>query len=448
VLALGPLTAAAQTAGGGWPQLQGDAAHTGLRPDAPRPPYAVAWTGRPDAPAGQHLSAPVVSSGVVVVTGPSALYAFHADDGTPAWSVPRDSVPSAPAIAAVDGREAVLSTDGRGPNTATFDAVDLRSGRSIWDAPVRLQGESKSGVTVEGSRAFVADEAGRLYAIDLSSGTISWTARTTGTVAGPVAAGEGLVVAVVAASQAARTAGVVAFDEATGEERWNVSPDPTATVGSLPAFVAGVVVVAFPDGEVFGLSPRDGSQAWRQRIPGAVYPLVSPAVLEGSVVLADSSGGVQLVAPGSGRRWLFQFNEPILRASPVVTRETVVVGFEDGSIGSVSLADGHLSFRSPPAASPVGGIALTDDAVVVSRGGSGRPQVVAFRTDPNGSLLDEASPTQPVAGRLALGFILGIVVGAAIYAPARVLVRRTPIRDPSAASDEQAAEDEDSGGAP
>jgi outer membrane protein assembly factor BamB len=425
------VTAEAQIEPSAWSQLQGDAAHTGVLTGAPVAPFAAEWTASQDAASGQHLSTPVVSGDTIVVTGPDAVYAVAASDGSTAWHVDRDAVPIAPAIGVVGGSEAVISTNGRGPDTATADAYDLATGRALWHAPAKLKDESKSGVTIDGERGFVGDESGTLYGIDLADGKVAWTAATGGSLAGPVAVGDGAVIAVVAASDANRSASVIAFDEATGHERWNVRPDATATFGSLPAVTGGAAVVAFPDGEVLGLSTKDGSVAWREHMPALVSPFVGPAVAGDSLVFADSTGGVHLVTPGGGRSWLYEFNEPILRASPVVAGDDVVVGLEDGSVGAVSLRTGHLVFRTAATDAAVGGLALTPDAVIASRGGSGAPEVVALRNDPSGALLDEASPTEPVASELAVGFVLAIAVAVVVFLPGRALTHRMAIVDPS-----------------
>jgi outer membrane protein assembly factor BamB len=424
--------AVAQTGDGEWSQFEGDPAHLGARADAPAPPYTPAWTIRPDAKPGQRLSSPVVAGGTVVATSPTAVVALGAADGSQRWTVERNGAPISPAVATVGSTDAVIYTDGRTPDTSVVDAVGLKDGAPVWDSPPSLKDESRTGVTVDDTQAYVGDESGNVYAVGLADGALAWSAPTAGNLAGPLAAGDGIVVAVTAASDNSRTGGVVAFDAATGDERWNVTPVATATFGSLASITGGAVVVAFPDGSVVGLSSDDGSELWRQRIPALVSPFVSPAVAGDSIVVADSNGSVHLVTSSGQPSWLFAFNEPVLRASPVVAGNTVVVGFEDGSIGAVAVDTGHMVFRSAAGPAPVGGIALTADAVIVTRSGAGRPEIVAFGTDPGGTLVDEPSATIPVASDLALGFALALVVGALIFVPGRIVSRRSPVEDPSA----------------
>jgi outer membrane protein assembly factor BamB len=441
-LLAGVSPAVAQTDEGAWSQFQGDASHAGARTDAPAPPYSPTWSVRPEAASGQRLSAPVTGGGAIVVTSSTAVFAFEASTGAQRWTLERDGAPVSPAVTTIGDTRAVVYTDGRTADTAIVDAVDLEDGTSLWDAPPALEDESRTGVSVDDTQAYVADESGNVYAVGLADGSLEWTAPTAGNLAGPLAVGDGVVVAVTAASDNTRSASVVALDAATGDQRWSVTPNATATFGSLASIADGTVVVAFPDGSVVGLSADDGSEISRERIPALVSPFVSPALTGDSVVVADSNGTVHLVTPGGDPSWVFAFNEPVLRSSPVVAGDVAVVGFEDGSIGAVALDTGHMVFRSAPGPAPVSGMALTSDAVVVTRSGSGRPELVAFGTNPQGSLVDEPSPTVPVAADLAVGFGLAIATAAVIYVPGRLLARRRPVEDPAVA-DEDADVDDD-----
>jgi outer membrane protein assembly factor BamB len=427
-----PAAATVQATTGDWAQFQGDSAHSGARPGGPAPPYRASWSIHADVPGGETLSAPVVAGSSVFVTSPESALAFDASSGAQVWKTDRNAPPVSPAVASVGGHPAVLFTTGRDAGSSRIVAVDAASGRPLWKSPPALKDESRSGVTVDADRAFVGDESGNVYAIDLAHGTVVWTGETPGRVAGPLAAADGVVVAVVPASDANRSTTIVALDEATGKERWNVTPDAAATIASLASIVDGNAVVAFADGSVLGLSLRDGTQAWSARIPALVSPFVAPAVGGGSVYLADSSGGVHRVTPAAGERWLFEFNESILRASPVLIGDAVVVGLEDGSVAAVDSSSGNLVFRTAAASSPVAGIAIAGGTLIVVRSGTGRPTITAYETDPSGRLVDEASPTIPVTGDLAVGFALAIAVGAVVFVPALLLGGRRRLEDPSA----------------
>src|SRR5262249_2958326 len=141
----------------GWAQFQANAAHTGAA-DGPTPPYRVAWS-LPVPPEGeQGLSAPVLSDqlGLVVAAAKTSVLGVGLDDGTKRCSIPRVAGPPAsPAIAKVDGHDAVVFTEGSTSDNAKLRAVDLGTKHDLWKHPVALPGPSRTGVTVLGSTAIV-----------------------------------------------------------------------------------------------------------------------------------------------------------------------------------------------------------------------------------------------------------------------------------------------------
>lgn len=421
--------AAQETDAPPWSQLQGGATHTGAA-DGPAPPYRTVWEAPVDTGRGDVLLGPVVADGTVVVVSPDSVVAIDAATGAERWSVGRDGTPAFPAIADAGEAPVVVYTDGDDAETAAVVAVSLEDGSPVWEWS--LDAEPSSGVTVDGGRAFVVDDDGTVYALQVADGSEAWRRRISGTVVAPPAASGGGVFVVAGNSETAASARIVGLDAATGEPLWPaVVPDVTAAFGSVAAIAEGDIVVALQDGVVYGLSEDDGSTSWSVRVSALVSPFSSPAVADGSVFVADRSGGVHRVS-ASGREWLFAFNEGILRQSPLVLGEAVVVGFEDGGVGAVDIETGRMVFRTPATGVPVTGMAIAGDTLVVAHGGSETPRVVGLATDPAGSLVDEASPTDPVAVDLASSFGIALVLVAGIAAAVGRLIRsRYEIRDPS-----------------
>jgi outer membrane protein assembly factor BamB len=437
VWAAGGLALAQEAEESAWPQFQGDATHSGRLAGGPEPPYRSAWTYRPDASADQLLTAPVASGTVFVVEGPDGLYAADVRTGQEVWVVERDGPPAVPAIAEVDGTAAVVYTDGRTADDARVLAVALADGEPLWDDPPALEAESRSGVTVEGDQALVADEDGRVYSVALDAGTISWTVKLDEPPSGPAAAAGGAVVVVLGSPGSNAPATVVSLSASTGEVDWSTSPDRAASFGSVASITDGTVVLTLPNGSVYGLSTRDGAQRWSIRFNALVSPFSAPAVDRGSAFLADTTGGLRRVTPDPGVEWLFQFNEGVLRSSPLVVGGSVLLGLGDGSIGAVSAETGHMTWRSGSAGAPVTGLGAAADTVLASRSGNGPPEVVGLVHDPEGSPVDVVSPTVPIPLDIVLAFGAAfVVVGGVLLAAFRGVARpRAPIRDPSADAD-------------
>lgn len=199
---------------------------------------------------------PLLTAGVVLVPA-GALVAYDARDGERLWTL--DDAPVQPLLA---GELVVL------PRERSVEAVDARTGRSLWRRPL-LAGErvfagpagvallSEAGVrllTPQGADAWQVDVAGipmqahpgdgmvavtglrgDVVALDATSGGQLWRARTP----------EATVVLVTADTVLARIGGgVIAFDRRTGAQRWRQAADSSGA----PLQVVGGRVLAVQHG--------------------------------------------------------------------------------------------------------------------------------------------------------------------------------------------------------
>lgn len=205
------LVAAWSASAADWPQLQANAARTGITSDSIAPPIRARWIwvgptltlrNRDSEPGWPHdltsrdgysypmptsvgftiaeTVQPVVATGRVFVgTQEGSVHAIAAFDGATLWSA---ALPGGTAAtAAVDGSTVVfVSLTGivRGYRT-TDGAVlwEFDSGRSITGAPL-----------VAGGRVYVADHGGWVTALVSATGQVVWRQRLTAPVLGGMAA--------------------------------------------------------------------------------------------------------------------------------------------------------------------------------------------------------------------------------------------------------------------
>jgi outer membrane protein assembly factor BamB len=426
----------ATTVSGAWTQFQGDAGHDGVAATGPAPPFAQAWSF-PVAPdtADQRsigLAAPVIQGNTAIAVGPTAVYGVSLDSGQQEWTVPRQGPPAPAAVAEAGGREILLFTDATSDGTAELRAIDLRTRKDAWDAPLPLKSVSRSGVTVEGNTAFLGDADGNVYAVDVATGKATWTVPVGGEPKGPLAVADGTVFTVPLSHtfRTSVTASLVALDASTGEQVWSYTPQPASPFTSLAAVRSGSVVIVAPqtvgDAQIVSLSTSDHAVEWNARINTIVFPFVAPAVVADATYAVDASGGLHAVASGaSSQTWQFEFNERVVRTSPVVVGDHVLVGLGDGTIGAVDRASGRLAWRSPHLPGVVGPMAVSPDVLVAVVGGT-KGGLVGFRHDPTGSLVDESSPTDPRFGTILGSFAIAAVgVGLVIALPLTLVARRS-----------------------
>jgi len=466
-LAIGPLAllsgeAFAQEAPTWW-QFQGGPGHFGVLADGPEPPYRVRWTL--PAPAGDALSGAVVAGDLAVSVGTEAVYGIDVVSGAIEWQVARAGGPlSMPAIGAGPRGRILVYLEGPGPSDvggasegspspsasatpsaspstttgpgpsptgpekepdiSTLVAVSLADRTELWRTP--LEAISRSGVTIEGTNAFVGDQGGTVYAVSLESGSITWSAEMEGLVDSPVAVADGQVVAVARNTDPAQVV-VAAFDEATGERSWPaLAIQANSTAGTAPsAGGGGSVFIGSADRRVRALDAKGGSERWATLVLSLFSPVTSLAFDDESVFAADIAGGLyRLDAADGKRRWSYQLNEVVLRSSPVVSGSSLLLGLSDGRLLALDTASGHLVWQSAPSPGLVGTIALASDAVLAVKGGR-EAGLIAFEHDPDGELVDIPSPTELDAGTTVTRWTLAaLVVFAIAFVPGMWAKRR------------------------
>ena len=432
-----------------WTQFQGDAAHSGSATGAAQAPYKLSWSLEVSAggPKGQFgLSAPVLSGSTVIAVAPNAVIGVDAATGALSWTVVRDYGPSAsPAVTSLGGRQVLLFTEGfgshppgssptpttsasaspsasgraaqTGPMDSYLAALDLATRKPLW-APVQLERVSRTGVTVDEQTVFLGDNAGTIYAIDVSTGRILWKQAVGGYVDTPLAVAAGKVyVSVRGKAGTTTSAALVALGESDGKIAWRYQATrsnllTSAAVGS-GAVVVGAAYVS-PNGTlqaptVRAIDAAGGTLRWSVTTNAPVAPFGAPAVMGDVAICVDTNGQAYAfdVATGS-RRWDFVLNEPIRRSSPLVIGPQILIQTDSGLVVALDSTTGELVWRSSFGRGLLRDATPAGETIVLVRGGA-HAGLVAIVHDATGALVRVASPTKPNAGR-----IIGGAVGAAI----------------------------------
>ena len=464
----------------GWSQFQGDAAHTGTVDPGVQAPLKESW--HLDVPLGGPghelgLSAPVLAEDAVITVSPTSVIGVDLATGVQRWTVARAFGPSTPpAVAAIGGRAVLLYTEGFGSHppgstpTSTpsqtasvsvspagtpsggsstpaqggaFDsrlvAIDLTTRKPFWD-PVQLDRVSRTGVTIDGGTAFLGDNSGKIYAVDLATGHVRWTQKADGYVYTPLAASAGKVFATVQGG-ASGTASLVAMNQSDGSVAWRVAQRGENFV-TAPAVGGGAVVAGFAlvtsggvsSTVVRAIDAASGVTRWSSTTGTIPTPIGAPAVTSDAVIAFDASGQAYRFDLRTGARvWDFALNERVFRTSPAVTAAQVFVPTSAGRLVALDAATGELVWQLPPSGDMLRDGLLTSGSLVLVRGGS-HPGLVAFSHDPSGTLVRVASPTTVNLSLLLGGFVLAAVpLGVALVLGGRWLVARAgaPFPDPS-----------------
>src|SRR5215469_5234101 len=157
------------------------------------------------------------------------------------------------------------------------------------------------GISIADNRVFAASHKGEVIALDLTNGRVVWHAKTKAPLSGGTASSPDLVVVGASDGQ------LFAFDAATGHNRWTVRLN--GEVLAPAAISAKLIAVRTVDGKLHALSPQDGHELWttEQQVP-------------------------RLSLRGT--------------ASPVISGDLVLCGFDNGKVVAVSAADGSLQWEA------------------------------------------------------------------------------------------------------
>ena len=241
--------------------------------DYPEP--APAWTTTLDAP----IRSPVTYAGGVAYVGTAeGVAAVDPRDGHVRWTVGLETpVTGAPAVA--DGRLFAVTTAGRLVGLAAGEGAD---GSGRIDRAATLGAGGSAGPAVADGTAFVADDAGVVYAFDADADR-RWTREVGAPVTGGTAVTDSRVVVGTEAAE------VVALDRATGAVAWRATtPGP---VRGTPAVAGGsdaTVYAADHDGTLSAFAAADGTVRFRHEV--GQWLDAPPAVGHGAVFVADQTG--------------------------------------------------------------------------------------------------------------------------------------------------------------
>jgi len=145
-------------------------------------------------------------------------------------------------------------------------------------------------VGVRDSTLYVGGMDRKVYAVNLASGEVRWSARLSGMIVGGVLlSGDTVFVA------SSRPEGQVqALHRSDGKKFWRVSTSPIAAPLAL---VGGVLVAETQRGEVLALDPGTGKVRWRRRVGVARAP--ATAAGNGGILVSTTDSLVRLgVADG------------------------------------------------------------------------------------------------------------------------------------------------------
>lgn len=204
------------------------------------------------------------------------------------WRAPISGGYSGPTVA--DGRVYVSDRVVAPTEQERVHCFDWRTGKPLWSyaydcqyAGISYPDGPRAAVTVSDGRAYSLGAMGHLFCFDAATGTVLWNKDlnaeynihmpTWGIAAAPLVKRD-LVIVYIGGQDAC----LVAFDKATGRERWRALPDRANYSAPIVVRQAGKrVLICWTASRVVGLDPMTGKLYWQyafQAPMGIATPVV------------------------------------------------------------------------------------------------------------------------------------------------------------------------------
>jgi outer membrane protein assembly factor BamB len=223
--------------------------------------------------------------------------------------------------------------------------LDATNGKELWSEKyevAKVSGPSasvhsgpRSSPTVADGKVLTLGVSGVVSCVDAATGKLAWRKDDFSgawprfyTASSPIVA-DGLCIAQLGGES---NGGIVAYDLATGDQKWKWTGDGTAYASPVILTVSGTkMVVALTAKKIVGLGVADGKLLWEAPFPvqGMNYNAATPIVDGQTVIFAGAGRGTKAVkiektADGFAAKELWsnpdngvQFDSPVLKGGQI-----------------------------------------------------------------------------------------------------------------------------------
>ncbi|WP_156424287.1 carboxypeptidase regulatory-like domain-containing protein [Bacillus sp. FJAT-27445] len=223
--------------------------------------------------------------------------------------------------AASDGK-VVLTTD-----KGWVVALDSKSGKELWT--IRIGSTNRSSPTIEDGTVYLSGgQDGKIYALDLKSGSIKWS-----TVVGSMAIYESPVYydgTLFVSSDLTANAQLHALNPETGGKLWSVKLGAPTYFG--PSIGNGLIYVGSYDNQTIrALKIKDGTEVWQKKLSGegiASKPVYDNGAVYFTGINFDTDGGTLYAfdAATGAEKWKVPGIGDTQAGSPIVYENMVIMG--------------------------------------------------------------------------------------------------------------------------
>jgi len=306
------------------------------------------------------------------------LFAFDSDTFGAQWAFP-PAQPKIDKVVAIYGTPAVVGNRAFIP---TFDghvyAVDIDTGELVWTAPFDSGEAIVGGIAANDTAIYFGNEGGDVFAVNQETGLAEWPRPfATGDKiwSRPALAGDALYVTSLDSR-------LYVLDVANGTERNSFKTDAGIAADPVVNEAEGLVYIGGFDGQMRAIDIDTMEERWSVKADNWFW--ATPLLADGVLYAAALDKTVRAIDAVSGQElWdsAFKAKGPI-RAAPALVGGKLIVADKDARVYALEPATGV-----PTASSPLdlGGDALADPLALVV---DGAEHVVVVTTNKQLTVLD------------------------------------------------------------
>ncbi len=221
-------------------------------------------------------------------------------------------------------------------HTGEVYAINAQSGDQVWN--YNLHSTVSGGVAVSNDTVFVGTADGKLTALDAGNGSFKWEFTTKNEVWSTPAVVNGVVYF------GSLDHNLYALNAVDGTKRW-VFPT-SGEIASTPLVIQGVVYIGSFDNKFYAVDANTGKQKWV--FEGAGNWFWSQAAYgNGTIYAGNLDHNVYALSAGNGTMvWPKPFDAgSLVKASPVIAGDVLVVASEEGKVYGLDLKTGEKKWE-------------------------------------------------------------------------------------------------------
>jgi outer membrane protein assembly factor BamB len=241
-----------------------------------------------------------------------------------------------------------------GDESGNLYAVEMTSGLPLFTASVGSPVESSPAV--DGGQVIVGDDAGTLKSFNATTGVAGWSTKIGGKLTSPAVSGGFVYVG-------STNGHVTAVRESTGKIVWTDSGN--GEVLSVPAVnpTSGTVAVTTHKGVVMVLNGATGAVVWTHSVTGV---LTSGMISSGNLYVGSSNGSVYAFNESTGAALWSAATGSAVAAAPIIAYDDVTVGNAAGAVSYYNQASGKKINTQSFFAHPITGITSTQGIILLT----------------------------------------------------------------------------------